>query len=266
MSDPFAQSSRPTGDPHQPSSSTGQNRRLWKFGIGCGVLLLLAVIGLSLVVGPFIAKSLVARSKSEEKEKAYFNPPPGMKLVVKDRDKVPVNLHPYFMPFYFHCPEKFKAVPDDTNFVRYEETVNESVLESFAVGPIPSALSTADGRFVFPPIMKKISSRFATVYPNYQEISQGSEDLPYQDDCWGMRWQAEDTDASGRPFPVYGRVLLVRNYQDKIGFVISMIATLDPEVHSAQEVGVKGDLARILPTFKIRRRTSPIRPMDGDGG
>jgi hypothetical protein len=215
-----------------------------KWGIGCGALFLGSVIAFCVVVANLV-------SKPNEREKAYFNPPPGTKLVIKELDKVPQDLKPYFVPFYFHAPETFKSAPSPASFVRYRGEANGVTHETFEVFPVPSHVTSANWKTVFPELMKEASEHFAKTYVNYRELSKGPETLPYHSYCWGMRWQGEEADASGQASPVYGRVLLV--YHARQGSVLlSMTAMPSPEIESADDVGVKGDLGKVLPTFRIK--------------
>ena len=67
-----------------------------------------------------------------------------------------------------------------------------------------------------------------------------------------MLWQSLMRGTPRGDVTFYGKVVLVRRPAQPRGAAIIMIATsLDPEVKSPSAVGVKGDLAMVLRSFKL---------------
>ena len=261
MPDLRPQSSMPGGHAQQTSTSTGGLRWLKRVLIGAGILVAVGVLTLG---GFIVAGFWTIISRVDEREEAYFNPPAGMKVVIKEIEKVPENLKPYFVPFYFHCPEKLKSVPNPETFLTYHDNPDATATEIVAVFPVSPVVTAANWESVFAERMKEISGVYAAKYKNYQELSQAPEQIPYHTECWQMRWQGEELDQSGEAVVTHGRELLVRHDKRSRALQVTMMAIRDPEVQSAHDVGVKGDLASIVKTFRIQdpphKRSSGRRP------
>lgn len=243
----------------------GDSNRRWlkRVLIGAGILAGIVVLTLG---GLIVAGLGTIIFGVESRERAYFDPPPGMKVVIKEVEKVPDNLKPYFVPFTFHCPEKLKFVSRPDAFLASEDNTNGTATGIICVLPILPVATSADWESVFAERMKEISGVYATKYKNYQELSQGPEGIPNHSDCWQMRWQAEELDQSGEARVIYGRELLVRHEKRSRALQVSLRASGDPEVQGARDVGDKGVLASVVKTFRIQapahkrvKGTSPRR-------
>ena len=237
--------SAPIGDDQITSVNNSRRRRLKRVLIGAGILV--GIIGLTLG-GLIVAGLWTIMSRVDAREEAYFKPPPGMKVVIKEVEKVPDNLKPYFVPFTFHCPEKLKLVTKPETFLTSESTA----MGIITVLPVLPVVTAATWESVFAERLKEISTGYAAKYKNYQELSQGPEPIPNHTKCWQMRWQAEEPDPSSGAVVMYGRELLVRHDKRSQAVQVSMMAIRDPEVQSANEVGVKGNLASVVNTFRIQ--------------
>ena len=186
--------------------------------------------------------------------------PPGWKTYVNTVDALPEDMKPKFVAFTFNYPEKFAAIPDDdVNFIKVEESLTDPVqgsftLENFAVGNMianPESFPGMDQELIYPMLLEQLGAQFAQSLPNYQKISEAPEEVS------GLRgrstlFQAEFKGTDKGDITFYGKTLLVRQPGKERGVVIIMMATsLDPEIKSAADVGVKGDLGAILKSFRL---------------
>jgi hypothetical protein len=178
----------------------------------------------------------------------------GTKTFVATEDNIPAKLRAHFTPFSFKYPDRFKLMPEsESNYVKVEESAGATegnTMENFAVGPawFPE---DADNNEVYPQLLSQLSPQFAQGFPGYKEIAQVPETVAGARGR-AMLFQAQMKDESGDATTIYGKVIVVRQPKAKNGVVIIMLATsLDPDVKSAGDVGVKGDCAGILKSFKL---------------
>ncbi len=186
--------------------------------------------------------------------------PPGWKTFVNTVDALPEDMKPKFVDFTFNYPEKFATIPgDDTNFIKVEESLTDPVqgsftLENFAVGNMianPEPFPGMDQEMIYPMLLEQLGAQFGQNFPNYQKIGEAPEEVA------GLRgrallFQAEFKGTDKGDIKFFGKTLLVRRPGKERGVVIIMLATsLDPDVKSAADVGVKGDLGAILKSFRL---------------
>ncbi len=151
---------------------------------------------------------------------------------------IPAEFADNYVPFSFQYPRTWRVVSDPSNFVKVEEGEDNVTFENFAVGSV-TIPAEADNNEAYPALMGQLSKSFAQNFPNFQELAQMPEDVGgYRGRS--MAWQARLTGTPRGDVDLYGRVLLVREPGQSRGVALIMIATsLDPEVKSAADVGVK---------------------------
>ena len=158
-------------------------------------------------------------------------------------ENIPAALRASFVPFSFSYPSGYTmAVPSQDTFVR----ITKNEITSFAVhpatfppGPEKEATYTTE--------LATISAALRKALPKYEELGKGTETVS------GIRsrtllWRAKTGAAT-----VYGRCYMLRKPNEKNGVVIAVVGTsLDPEITSAADVGVKGELGEIVRSFQLR--------------
>lgn len=185
-------------------------------------------------------------------------PAPGWKKYVNTKEALPDGLKDKFVGFTFNYPEKFVVVPGDANFIKVEESISAPggnfTLENFAVGNLvasPEAIPGMDQDMIFPMLIEQFGAKFAQGFPNYKKVAEAPEEVA------GLKgrallFQAEFKGTDKGDIAFYGKVLLARQKGKERGVALLMLATsLDPDVKSAADVGVKGDLGAIVKTFRL---------------
>jgi hypothetical protein len=176
--------------------------------------------------------------------------PPGMISFTNELSNTPEPLKQYYSKFSFQYPGHFNRVPDEANFVKVEEEEEGFTLENFAVGYMTVSPGMSNDQ-AYPPLMKQLSQQIAQNFPNYQELGQFPESIGGVQGL-GMRWKSVTRNTPKGDVQFFGHVILARKESNPHGVAIIMIATnLDDEVESPEDVGTKGDLAEILPTFRL---------------
>ncbi len=179
---------------------------------------------------------------------------PGFKTFTASATNVPSHLVRHLVPFGFRYPEKFHLVEEQrpTAFVTIEERDPDTdiVLEKlgvsyFSAGPL--GLSDIGYRT----LVGHMSNGLDLMFNNYQELEQAPWDVDYYHGR-SLTFRATVPGIDGREMPIYGRVIFVGRQQDKKGLALIMFASaLDPNVKSAADIGVKGDLREVLRSFDI---------------
>jgi hypothetical protein len=69
-----------------------------------------------------------------------------------------------------------------------------------------------------------------------------------------FRFQSHFQKTARGPMTVWGRVVLLPKPNSKKGVTLTMLASsLAPEIHSAKDVGEKGQLPNVLKSFKFEK-------------
>jgi len=247
----------------------------WILG-GCGCLFLLALI--AVLIGSFLFVRSIEKqepltldplripSQSDDDPPAPPAPlmpnepvPSDWITYVSDASAIPPGLAEHFLDFSFAYPPRFRVVPDDSNFIKVEESTVEQdgasyTLENFAVGYLtagPEVVRGTDQTVIFPELAKQLSAQFAQGFPNYKELGQSPAKVAGLDGL-ALLFEAEFSDTPKGNIRLFGKLLLARPPGKEKGVAIIMLASsLDPEVSSAAEVGVVGDMGPILESFRF---------------
>ena len=186
--------------------------------------------------------------------------PAGWQKFVNTKATTPAGLKEHFVDFSFsYPPAKFEIIPGESNFIKVEERTVDPVagnftLENFAVGYITASAGVLPGMdqdLIFPMLLEQLSKQFAGGFAGYKEVAQVPENVA------GLRgmallFEAELKGTAKGDVKFYGKTIVAREQGKEKGVAIIMLATsLDPDVKSAADVGVKGDLAPILNSFRL---------------
>ena len=253
---PPSQPSYPSsGSPSSPHLEHGygappekKSRMPWILG-GCGCALLLALAAAAAVFVMYLV------GKNAQEKRTHGGNRGGASAgetstFVATPDNIPAPLRERFVPFQFEYPSNFQIEPSPQNFVKVSESVTEGggeyTLENFAVGYITLSSANADNNAVYPQLLAQLSSQFGSQFAQYREIAQMPETVA------GNRGRAMSFQAMLNATPIFGKVIVVREAGNARGVCLIMLATpKDPAVKSVADVGVNGDLAQILASFKF---------------
>ena len=216
-------------------------------GCGCALLLALAVAATILIV-------YLVNKNGEEKGRGRGTrgggTSGGTTTFVATPDNVSAQLRDKFVAFQFDYPSNFSVEPSPQNFIKVSESVTEAggefTRENFAVGYITMTSANADNNAIYPQLLSQLSTQFGSQFAQYRELAQMPETVG------GHRGRAMAFQAMLNTTPVFGKVIVVRAAGNTRGVCLIMLATpKDPEVETVADVGVKGDLAQILASFKF---------------
>jgi hypothetical protein len=175
-------------------------------------------------------------------EQTLASVPAGL-LFVSSLENIPAALRSNFVPFSFSYPSGYTMVaPSQDTFVRMtkNETTSFAVHPAtFPAGPEKEATYTSE--------LSTISAALRKSLPKYEEVGRYSETVS------GVRSRTLLWRAKTSGLEVYGRCYMLRKPNEKNGVVIAIVGTsLDPELRSAADVGVKGELGEMVRSFQLR--------------
>ena len=131
---------------------------------------------------------------------------------------------------------------------------NNLPIEQMLVSYYDSKGTFKADRELFPALVKETSEYLKkNDLPTYELISQGEKTINNGWRVYEIAFQGETKTSGGEQVMIWGKRLWIPTTRVgmKNGYAITMIATsLSPEVKSAEDVGVKGELAAILATFE----------------
>jgi len=166
-----------------------------------------------------------------------------------------------YVDFAFKVPAGWELTEDGRsasaqNFVKVErglkdETKGDFTVENFAVGYFSTTGNAANDAGRYPELVKQLSAQFQKGFPNYKKISEGKTKIGNLD-AYEFRFESKVTNSPRGPVTVWGRAVLLPKPKSKQGVALIMLASsLAPEIKSAADIGVKGQLPSILKTFKF---------------
>jgi len=132
-------------------------------------------------------------------------------------------------------------------------TTDGKLMEQMLVSYYPSVGTFAEDSAKFPQLVAETNETLKKIIPNYQMVSEGETKLNGGWRAYEVRFQASGTDANGERMNLWGRRIFVPPARPGIrsGFEITLLATSNsPDVRSVDDVGTRGELARILETFE----------------
>ncbi len=189
--------------------------------------------------------------------KRQVSQPPDTKYFENSKQNLKGGMARNFLGFSLFYPKDWNLNPTDNKFLDLTKTSKGSVPEKvFLVSPYESRGTFRLDQELFPDLVEKSNADLAKDIPNYQVISKGKTMIQ------NGRWQAFEVkfqgggaapEAGGKKLILWGRRLWIPVQRPgmKNGFIITMFATsLAGDVTSVDDVGVKGDLAKILETFE----------------
>ena len=172
----------------------------------------------------------------------------GWKTYVNVKQKLPAELQEHFVAFSFSYPPSFEMLPQDaSNFVKVEKYIGGkgNTGQNFAVGY--ATFPPVGAELLYDTLLTQLGDQFKPNFPNYRETKRLPVNLPVGT---GKALLFEAKFANN--IKVYGKTMLLHPKGKPGGVTIIMLATsLDPTITSADDLGVKGETAQILQSFKF---------------
>jgi serine/threonine protein kinase len=183
------------------------------------------------------------------------NQPPNTEYFQNSRENLKGDLAKNFRGFTFYYPTDWTKNPPTTNFAdvaRYG--VTGTPVEQFLVNYYESKGTFTSDADRFPKLVEQAGNDLTKALDGkFTLLSQGETKVNGDWRAYEMKFKGEGVTKNGEKIILWGRRLWIPAARPgtKTGFVITMLATsLSPEVKSADDVGVKGELASVLETFE----------------
>lgn len=189
--------------------------------------------------------------------------PPNTAAFRNDRTALKGDLYRNFAAFSLYYPsEGWKVTAPEPSadgrtrgkFLDIARTTPDGkLMEQMLVSYYPSAGTFGEDSAKFPTLLTEANETLKKIIPNYQMVSEGETKLNGGWRAYELRFQASGTDENGERMNLWGRRLFVPPARPGIrsGFEITLLATSNsPDVRSVDDVGTRGELARILETFQ----------------
>jgi len=198
-----------------------------------------------------------ANANETKKEPLAFVAPAGAVPFSNSKDNLDGDLAKHYVGFSFYYPKTWTkdpkaGVPGASNFAavdhQFTDNTGSFLQERVLFNWYPSKGSYEDDAAVFPESAKKVTDHL----PNFEEVSRGETTInSYK--AYEVRFKGEFK-TGDKSLPYWGRLILLPpgTKTEKGGVAIVMLATsYSPGVTSARDVGVKGELAMILDSFRL---------------
>ena len=156
--------------------------------------------------------------------------------------------------FTLYYPKGWQKNATPTNFIDVSKSAESGTpIEQFLVSYYDSRGTSKLDVDRFPKLVQDSNKKLAQIVSNYRLVSEGNTEINNGWKGYEMKFEGAGTTASGEKINLWGKRLFIPAARPgtKSGFVITMLATsLSPDVKSVDDVGVKGETARILETFE----------------
>lgn len=181
--------------------------------------------------------------------------PPNTEYFQNSKENLKGDLAKNFRGFSFYYPNDWTKNPSPTNFVDVARIgATGTPIEQILVTYYESRGTFAADAEKFPKLVEQSNENLKkALNGKYTLLSHGETKINGSWRAYEMKFQAEGITKNGDRIMLWGRRLWIPAARpgSGSGFVITMIATsLSPEVKSADDVGVKGELASVLETFE----------------
>jgi hypothetical protein len=253
-----------------PPAAAGKKSSMpWILG-GCGCLTLILIIVAIVSWSVYRASKKAAELKKElkstlasmEESQALSSATPAVRSSVPKsgwnsytnvKENLPADLQPNFVAFSFDYPKTFTLQPQGkVNFVKVEKYAaagKGNTAENFAVGYAWFTPPEAQSDALYDKLLDDLGKQLSGSFHNYREVKR----VPQTVDGVASRaalFQADFNDAAKTM--IYGKTIVVHPAGKKNGVTILLLGTsLSRDIRSADDLGVKGDTAEILRSFKF---------------
>ncbi len=187
-------------------------------------------------------------------------PPPNSTEFVNESASLDGKLAENYSDFSFYYPDTWEKDPKmgiagASNFVRVERRLPpDFTQENFTVSWYESkGTFETDSQDVFPKLVESSKNRFSKAYPEFEVISEG-ETTVNGVKGYEFRFQSVSRETEKGDITLWGRVIFLPPGAEgkKNGIQLLMLTTsLAPELKSADDVGVSGELPVILNSFRM---------------
>lgn len=188
--------------------------------------------------------------------------PPNTEYYANLKQNLKGDLIRNFVGFKLYYPKDWKVNPSQPSstpngrgkfFDISKSTPEGRLREQMLISYFPSKGTFAEDLAGFPQLAKETNETLKKLIPGYQMLSEGEIKVNGDWQAYEVKFQGSGTSDTGERLLVWGRRLFIPAQRPGIrnGFEITMLATsYAEEIHSVDDVGVKGELAQILYSFE----------------
>jgi hypothetical protein len=195
------------------------------------------------------------KTPSEVAPSSTSNVPNDYAVFQNSKEKLEGKLAEKFVGFSIAYPKSWQknaAAAQEGNFLDAANRISTGVpIEQILISWYGSEGTFEADRENFPKIAQKLNNVYKL--PDYKQISEGAIEVNAMP-AYEVRFESVAADKRGEEFRFYGRTILlpVGRPDMRSGLLITQLGTsLAPELTSAADVGVKGELAKILATLRF---------------
>jgi serine/threonine protein kinase len=159
-----------------------------------------------------------------------------------------------YLGFSLYYPTDWRLNKAGNNFLDVSKNADNNVpIEQMLVSYYNSRGTYQADDETFPALIQETNRTLTKILPNYQVVSEGKRTVNNSWQAYEVKFQGTGKTTRGDEITIWGRRLFIpaaiRGMKN--GYVVTMLATsLSNDVKSVEDVGVKGELARILETFE----------------
>lgn len=180
--------------------------------------------------------------------------PPNTNYFQNSKENLTGDLRKNFLGFSLYYPKTWKENDAQGKFLDISKNApSGTISEQMLVSYYDSKGTYKTDAELFPSLVKETNSTLKKIVPNYEVVSEGEKTINNGWRAYEVKFKGSGISENGEKITLWGRRLFIPTgiRGMKNGYVITMLATsLSPDVKSADDVGVKGDLAGILETFE----------------
>jgi hypothetical protein len=187
-------------------------------------------------------------------------PPPNSTQFVNSRANLDGKLAEKYSDFSFYYPNTWERDPKSgvagaSNFIRVERRLPpDFTQENFAVSWYDSqGTLEADQEKVFPKLVESMKAKLSKAYPEFEVLSEGGTTINALNG-YELRFKSVSRGTEKGDITLWGWVVFLPPGKEgeTNGLQLLMLTTsLAPELESAEDVGVKGELPMILNSFRM---------------
>ncbi|MEP6947273.1 MAG: serine/threonine-protein kinase [Acidobacteriota bacterium] len=179
-----------------------------------------------------------------------------------DRAALKGDLYRNFVGFSLYYPNDWKVTPpqegtDGQTRGKFldiaRDTPDGKMMEQMLVSYYPTTGTYAEDAAKFPDLVRETNETLQKLIPNYQVVSEGETKLNGGWRAYEVKFQASGSDGAGGRMNLWGRRIFIPPARPGVraGFEITLLATSNSaDVRSVDDVGTRGELARVLETFE----------------
>lgn len=186
-----------------------------------------------------------------------ITPPENFILFENSKQNLKGDAEKNFLGFSLYYPKDWKKNDAKNNFLDVSKNTSSGTpVEQMLVSFYDSRGTFDEDKEIFPALIKDTKAMLKKIVPKFKPVSKGETTINGGWRAYEFNFVGAGKTAKGEDIKLWGRRLFVPAQRGgvKNGYVLTLLATsFSPDVKSVEDVGVKGDLSRVLETFEPSR-------------